>query len=315
MQDQYQNYTVIGYGIGKKYQEIKSILGDEVKLHCVMDRRWEDTDDEVFDGIPIIRLAQLEKIKNPLVVIFPEFTSIRKEIRRILKTMDIDVVIRDAAEVFPVRYCIESEQLMALLPAHEYRDNRNNRIFFDDTIGYNIKVSLCGNCNTLYLGSNIATENLYIAMGNQSICKIGNGMTTMGDAQIHISNALIEIGEDCMFSCGTCLRAHDGHPIFDIQTGERINTGKNIQIGDHVWIGHGATILGGAKIGMGSIVGEKAVTASSFGENVVIAGNPARVIREGVIWGRDNTTFVTSEHIRESMDRRAKEYFIQLCNE
>jgi acetyltransferase-like isoleucine patch superfamily enzyme len=50
-------------------------------------------------------------------------------------------------------------------------------------------------------------------------------------------------------------------------------------LGENVWIGAQAGILPGTKIGRNSVVGFGAVCAGVFPENVVIAGNPARVIR------------------------------------
>lgn len=47
-----------------------------------------------------------------------------------------------------------------------------------------------------------------------------------------------------------------------------------------VWIGGGAIILGGVTIGRGSIVGAGAVVTEDVEENVIVVGNPARVIKE-----------------------------------
>jgi acetyltransferase-like isoleucine patch superfamily enzyme len=48
---------------------------------------------------------------------------------------------------------------------------------------------------------------------------------------------------------------------------------------ENVWIGAQAGVLPGTRIGRNSVVGFGAVCAGVFPENVVIAGNPARVIR------------------------------------
>ncbi len=54
---------------------------------------------------------------------------------------------------------------------------------------------------------------------------------------------------------------------------------KSITIIDDVWIGAGAIILGGVTIGSGSTVGVGSVLTKSVPESVVVAGNPAKVIR------------------------------------
>ena len=54
---------------------------------------------------------------------------------------------------------------------------------------------------------------------------------------------------------------------------------KPIVIGNNVWIGGHASILPGVTIGDNCVVGSGSVVTKDFPANVVIAGNPARVIR------------------------------------
>ena len=51
-----------------------------------------------------------------------------------------------------------------------------------------------------------------------------------------------------------------------------------ITIGNHCWIGGHATINPGVTLGDNVVVASGAVVTKSFGDNVVIAGVPARVI-------------------------------------
>ena len=51
-------------------------------------------------------------------------------------------------------------------------------------------------------------------------------------------------------------------------------------IGDDVWIGHGAIIRGGIEIGRGAIVGAGSVVVNNVEPYTVVAGNPARRIRD-----------------------------------
>lgn len=55
--------------------------------------------------------------------------------------------------------------------------------------------------------------------------------------------------------------------------------GAPITIGDNVWVGGGAMILAGVTLGDNVVVGAGSVVTKSFGDNVVIAGNPARIIK------------------------------------
>jgi len=62
-----------------------------------------------------------------------------------------------------------------------------------------------------------------------------------------------------------------------IQGGE---VAKAIVIEDNVWLGGGAILLPGVRIGRNAVVGAGAVVSRSVPANTVVAGNPARVIRE-----------------------------------
>jgi len=54
---------------------------------------------------------------------------------------------------------------------------------------------------------------------------------------------------------------------------------KAVTIGDNVWIGGSVTILPGVTIGSGVTIGAGAVVTKDVPDNVVVAGNPARIIK------------------------------------
>lgn len=60
-----------------------------------------------------------------------------------------------------------------------------------------------------------------------------------------------------------------------------------IIIGDHVWLGARAIVVKGSQLADGVVVGAGAVVSGSVPEAALVAGNPARVIREGVRWSWD----------------------------
>ena len=51
-------------------------------------------------------------------------------------------------------------------------------------------------------------------------------------------------------------------------------------IEDDVWIGANSTILKGVKIGKGSVIGAGTIVTRNVPPNVVVVGNPARIIKE-----------------------------------
>ncbi|MFC5623928.1 sugar O-acetyltransferase [Algoriphagus winogradskyi] len=69
------------------------------------------------------------------------------------------------------------------------------------------------------------------------------------------------------------------HPIDAKSRGEMWEYGKSITIGNDVWIGGSAVICPGVTIGDRSVIAAGAVVTKSFPADVVIGGNPAKVIR------------------------------------
>lgn len=59
-----------------------------------------------------------------------------------------------------------------------------------------------------------------------------------------------------------------------------IEIAKPILIEDNVWIGGGAIVLPGVTVGVNAVIGAGAVVTRDVPANTVVAGNPARVIRE-----------------------------------
>ena len=55
---------------------------------------------------------------------------------------------------------------------------------------------------------------------------------------------------------------------------------RPVQIGRNVWIGFDACVLPGVTIGDGAVVGARSVVAEDVPSYAVVAGNPARVIRQ-----------------------------------
>jgi acetyltransferase-like isoleucine patch superfamily enzyme len=54
---------------------------------------------------------------------------------------------------------------------------------------------------------------------------------------------------------------------------------RPIRLGRNAWVGFGACVLPGVSVGEGSIVAARSVVASDVPAYVVVAGNPARIVR------------------------------------
>lgn len=70
------------------------------------------------------------------------------------------------------------------------------------------------------------------------------------------------------------------HPVDAATRVDGLEYGEPIRIGDNVWVGAHAVINPGVTLGDNVVVGAGAVVTGSHPSNVVIAGVPARVIRE-----------------------------------
>ena len=63
---------------------------------------------------------------------------------------------------------------------------------------------------------------------------------------------------------------------------------KPIIIGDDVWIGTCSIVLPGVKIGKGSVVGAGSVVTKDVPDYCVVAGNPARIIKQRKVGTNDD---------------------------
>lgn len=171
----------------------------------------------------------------------------------------------------------------------EYRDENNNLIKLSQKASDEIFIDVRKSKNAkIVIGAVSVKERVKIAMfGHDAQLNIGDG-TTMVYTDINVNTGgKVSIGKHCMFAMAISIKQSDQHLIFDKSTHERINYPRDIVIGNHVWIGREAQILGGAEIGDGSVCGARTVTSGKFPSNVIIAGCPARVVRENVVWARD----------------------------
>jgi acetyltransferase-like isoleucine patch superfamily enzyme len=61
---------------------------------------------------------------------------------------------------------------------------------------------------------------------------------------------------------------------------ETVQKPRPVRIGRNVWIGFDACVLPGVTIGEGAVVGARSVVAADVPAYAVVAGNPARVVRQ-----------------------------------
>lgn len=91
---------------------------------------------------------------------------------------------------------------------------------------------------------------------------------------------LIEIGDHVAISAGTDFVTHDG-AIWCFRQEEKSEAADifgKITVGNNVFIGINSTILPNTSIGNNTIIGAGSVVRGKFPDDVVIIGNPARVV-------------------------------------
>ena len=156
-----------------------------------------------------------------------------------------------------------------------------------------VRIKIYGQNNTLIIEDNAYLHNVYIRVGfpdchiNNCIIKIGNNTSfNSADIQLGESESSLIIGNDCMFSFNVEITCTDTHSIFDNEN-NLLNTGKEIIIGSHVWVCKNTLILKNTKIPDNCIVAQGAAVTKKFEiPNAVIAGNPARIVKQNINWSR-----------------------------
>ena len=152
-------------------------------------------------------------------------------------------------------------------------------------------VRIHGNGHTVVIGEScVFNEGGTIWIEDEgSRLSIGNG-TTIEFAEIAITEAgsKVTIGADCLISYDVDIRTGDSHSILDGDTAKRFNYAEDVLIADHVWIGARCAILKGSVISSETVVGTGSVVTGKFAETgVVLAGNPARIVKSNVRWLRE----------------------------
>lgn len=144
-----------------------------------------------------------------------------------------------------------------------------------------------GRNNQLVIGDNVKWSGLILIVGQNRKVVIGDNSTAMG-VRLLSRDCDVLIGSNCMFSREIEIRSTDVHKIYDLESGERLNlANKVLEISDHVWIGARALISKNVTIPKGSVIGAGSFVNKRFDqENTVIAGVPAKVVRENIRWER-----------------------------
>lgn len=94
-----------------------------------------------------------------------------------------------------------------------------------------------------------------------------------------VEGGRVFIGDKCIIGPNVSIYTtnHSVDPVKRFNGGVEL---KDVEIGDNVWIGGSVVICPGVHIGNNSVVAAGSVVTKNFGDNVMIGGVPAKVIKK-----------------------------------
>jgi len=178
------------------------------------------------------------------------FSEVIKSKADLMKFTDEDLMVRGLKKA-PLFYRFRKPLLyfMIMLRKAEYYENTKHGLFSSIMANYmKLRVKRIG----MHMGLTVPLN----------ACGPGLDIAHWGSIVI---SAHTKIGKNCkIHSCVNIGESEVGAP----------------RIGDNVYIGPGAKLFGAIEIGDNVTIGANAVVNKSFPSNVVIAGIPAKVIKE-----------------------------------
>ena len=106
-------------------------------------------------------------------------------------------------------------------------------------------------------------------------CTLGKGIGIVGHERIEIGDD-IWTGHYCYIS-----DQNHGYENLDEPIGTQMWHNDPVSIGSGSWLGHGAIVLPGAHVGQHTVIAAGAVvTKGTYPDNCILAGVPARIIKQ-----------------------------------
>ncbi|HHT7114380.1 TPA: acyltransferase [Bacillus cereus] len=129
---------------------------------------------------------------------------------------------------------------------------------------------------------NTYSSDAYVEHLRKSGCEIGENCIIWSPNQTDIDATrpgLLKIGDNVKITKGVNILCHDySRSVLRLKFGENVGEARKTIIGNNVFIGMNSVILMGSRIGNNTIVGAGSIVSGTFPDDVIIAGNPARVI-------------------------------------
>ena len=147
----------------------------------------------------------------------------------------------------------------------------------------NTQINVCGDNNHIVIEAGAKFDGpCFVTLEGNSVLSIGCNSGIRGVSFV-LKDANISVGRNCMFSYGIIVRNNDAHKVLDIN-GSITNAAQDMKIGDHVWLCENCAILKGVTVESDSIIAYGAVVTRNCPPNSIMAGNPARVVKDNISW-------------------------------
>lgn len=168
-------------------------------------------------------------------------------------------------------------------------EGNNNIVELSDVNDLKCDIHIIGNNNKVSIGKfklkYVSTISIIMSSFNNKLIIEDSMYIGLCQFVLKGKNSVIHIGKNSLFSENINIWNTDHHPIYDLETNKRINDEQNIMIGDHVWLGKDVVILKNSIIPSGCVVGMRSLVNKAFPkENCIIAGTPAKVVKENIRW-------------------------------
>jgi acetyltransferase-like isoleucine patch superfamily enzyme len=132
--------------------------------------------------------------------------------------------------------------------------------------------------NGFYLGSQSTIEDFCTVNNGVGEVQIGN-KTRIGIGSVLIGP--VSIGDDVRLAQNIVVSGlNHNYQDISLPISEQGVTTEQVYIGDETWIGANAVILPGVFIGKHCVVAAGSIVTRNVPSNSVVAGNPARIIKQ-----------------------------------
>lgn len=151
-----------------------------------------------------------------------------------------------------------------------------------------VSVRIAGDRNLIFFGPKSRLSGVEFDIeGNGNLIYFG-ALTSAGRTVVRLrgDGRSVVVGDRCMLSFGIFFGEMNGVDLYEIESGRRLWAQGDIHVGDHVWIGRNVALKPGTSVAGDTVVGQSAGLSGAYPPNVILAGDPARVIRSEVTWGR-----------------------------